>query len=105
MNLQPTLTGPTLQLAPLRGGDRERLDAPRGVLVRDRASALKFWAMENRQVGWAHLQRKFVASMHASSTAGATAALTRASMALTAPNDTSTPRTSRSNWTVLLPLK
>lgn len=31
-----------------------------GVLVSDRATALKFWAMHRRQVCWAHLVRKFV---------------------------------------------
>jgi transposase len=32
-----------------------------GVLVSDRATALKFWAMERRQICWAHLIRKFIA--------------------------------------------
>ena len=32
----------------------------RGILVSDRATALKFWAMGRRQVCWAHLVRKFV---------------------------------------------
>ena len=32
----------------------------RGILVSDRATALKFWAMDRRQVCWAHLVRKFV---------------------------------------------
>lgn len=32
----------------------------RGVLVSDRATALKFWKMRRRQVCWAHLARKFV---------------------------------------------
>ena len=32
----------------------------KGILVSDRASALTFWAMENRQICWAHLIRKFV---------------------------------------------
>lgn len=31
-----------------------------GVLVSDRATALTFWAMERRQICWAHLIRKFV---------------------------------------------
>jgi transposase len=31
-----------------------------GILVSDRATALKFWAMERRQICWAHLLRKFV---------------------------------------------
>jgi transposase len=31
-----------------------------GVLVSDRATALKFWVMKRRQVCWAHLARKFV---------------------------------------------
>jgi transposase len=34
--------------------------ALRGILVSDRAKALNFWAMERRQVCWAHLLRKFV---------------------------------------------
>lgn len=32
----------------------------RGILVSDRATALKFWAMHRRQICWAHLLRKFV---------------------------------------------
>lgn len=32
-----------------------------GILVSDRATALTFWAMERRQVCWAHLLRKFIA--------------------------------------------
>ncbi len=32
----------------------------RGVLVSDRATALKFWDMERRQICWAHLLRKFI---------------------------------------------
>lgn len=32
----------------------------RGILVSDRAAALNFWAMERRQICWAHLLRKFV---------------------------------------------
>ena len=31
-----------------------------GVLVSDRATALKFWAMDRRQICWAHLLRKFI---------------------------------------------
>ena len=34
--------------------------ALRGILVSDRAKALNFWAMERRQICWAHLLRKFV---------------------------------------------
>lgn len=34
--------------------------AQHGILVADRATALTFWAMERRQVCWAHLVRKFV---------------------------------------------
>ena len=33
----------------------------RGILVSDRATALKFWAMNRRQICWAHLVRKFIA--------------------------------------------
>jgi transposase len=32
-----------------------------GILVSDRAKALSFWAMERRQICWAHLLRRFVA--------------------------------------------
>ena len=32
----------------------------RGILVSDRASAINFWAMEDRQICWAHLIRKWV---------------------------------------------
>ena len=32
----------------------------RGILVSDRATALKFWGMKRRQICWAHLVRKFV---------------------------------------------
>jgi transposase len=32
----------------------------KGILVSDRDSSLGFWAMENRQICWAHLLRKFV---------------------------------------------
>ena len=31
-----------------------------GIMVSDRDSALTFWAMERRQICWAHLLRKFV---------------------------------------------
>jgi len=34
--------------------------ALRGILISDRATALNFWAMERRQVCWAHLLRRFV---------------------------------------------
>ncbi|MBN4059259.1 IS66 family transposase [Endomicrobium sp. AH-315-J14] len=34
--------------------------ALRGILVSDRAKALNFWAMERRQVCWAHLIRRFI---------------------------------------------
>ncbi len=45
--------GQAKTLKPLFGGLR-------GILVSDRATALGFWAMERRQVCWAHLLRKFV---------------------------------------------
>jgi transposase len=32
----------------------------RGILVSDRATALNFWAMDRRQICWAHLLRKFI---------------------------------------------
>lgn len=32
-----------------------------GILVSDRATALRFWAMESRQICWAHLLRKAIA--------------------------------------------
>ncbi len=34
--------------------------APSGILVSDRAKELNFWAMERRQICWAHLLRRFV---------------------------------------------
>jgi len=40
--------------------EREILPEQTGILVSDRATALKFWAMHLRQVCWAHLLRKFV---------------------------------------------
>ncbi len=40
--------------------EREVLPERKGVLVSDRATALKFWAMPMRQICWAHLLRKFV---------------------------------------------
>lgn len=40
--------------------ESELLTSTKGVLVSDRASALKFWAMHLRQICWAHLLRKFV---------------------------------------------
>lgn len=48
----------------LANGKKETLEPlfgeARGVLVSDRATALTFWAMERRQICWAHLLRKFV---------------------------------------------
>ena len=43
----------------------------KGILVSDRAAALNFWAMERRQVCWAHLLRKFVAFSERDGPAGA----------------------------------
>jgi transposase len=39
---------------------RPLFGARRGILISDRAAALYFWAMEARQICWAHLLRKFV---------------------------------------------
>ncbi len=36
------------------------LTSLQGILVSDRATALKFWSMHKRQICWAHLLRKFV---------------------------------------------
>jgi len=48
----------------VKNGKRDTLAALfgqlRGILVSDRATALHFWAMERRQICWAHLLRKFV---------------------------------------------
>jgi transposase len=48
----------------VKNGKKETLRALfgelRGILVSDRATALTFWAMERRQICWAHLLRKFV---------------------------------------------
>ncbi len=43
----------------------------RGILVSDRAKALNFWAMERRQICWAHLLRKFVSFSERDGPAGA----------------------------------
>jgi transposase len=40
---------------------RSLLGALRGILITDRGTQFGFWAMERRQVCWAHLIRKFVA--------------------------------------------
>lgn len=48
----------------LKNGSKETLKplygALLGILISDRATALNFWAMERRQICWAHLLRKFV---------------------------------------------
>jgi transposase len=51
-------------LAPLFG-------ALRGILVSDRATAINFWAMERRQICFAHLLRKFVSFSERDGPAGA----------------------------------
>jgi transposase len=55
--------GSRTTLAPLYG-------ALRGILVSDRAAALTFWAMERRQICWAHLLRKFVSFSERAGPAG-----------------------------------
>jgi transposase len=55
--------GSRATLAPLYG-------ALRGILVSDRAAALAFWAMERRQICWAHLLRKFVSFSERAGPAG-----------------------------------
>jgi transposase len=42
-----------------------------GILVSDRGTALKFWAMERRQICWAHLLRKAIAFSERDGPAGA----------------------------------
>jgi transposase len=42
----------------------------RGILVSDRAKALGFWAMDRRQICWAHLLRKFVSFSERAGPAG-----------------------------------
>jgi transposase len=48
----------------LPSGTKQTLEplfgALKGILVSDRATTLTFWAMERRQICWAHLLRKFV---------------------------------------------
>ena len=46
-------------------------DSRDGILVSDRATALTFWAMERRQICWAHLLRKFVSFSQRDGPAGA----------------------------------
>lgn len=55
--------GTRTTLAPLYG-------ALRGILVSDRAAALTFWAMERRQICWAHLLRKYVSFSERAGPAG-----------------------------------
>ena len=43
----------------------------KGILISDRAKALTFWAMERRQVCWAHLIRRFVSFSERDGPAGA----------------------------------
>jgi transposase len=50
---------------------RPLFGARRGILVSDRATALGFWAMERRQVCWAHLLRKFISFSERAGPAGA----------------------------------
>ena len=56
--------GKAVTLAPLFG---RKL----GILVSDRATALNFWAMEKRQVCWAHLLRKAISFSERDGPAGA----------------------------------
>ena len=42
-----------------------------GILVSDRATALNFWAMELRQICWAHLLRKGISFSERAGRAGA----------------------------------
>jgi transposase len=39
---------------------QQLVGAAKGILISDRATAFQFWSVENRQVCWAHLIRKFV---------------------------------------------
>jgi transposase len=39
---------------------KQLFEQMRGILISDRAAALNFWAMDRRQICWAHLLRKFV---------------------------------------------
>lgn len=59
----------------LANGKMETLKAlfseKRGILVSDRATALTFWAMERRQICWAHLLRKFISFSELGGPAGA----------------------------------
>ncbi|HEX4416256.1 MAG TPA: IS66 family transposase [Kofleriaceae bacterium] len=55
--------GSRATLAPLYG-------TLRGILVSDRATALAFWAMERRQICWAHLLRKYVSFSERAGPAG-----------------------------------
>jgi transposase len=56
--------GQAATLSPLFG-------AKLGILVSDRATALKFWAMERRQICWAHLLRKAISFSERDGPAGA----------------------------------
>jgi transposase len=59
---------PNGQKATLR---EELFVRPRGILISDRATALGFWAMTQRQICWAHLLRKFISFSERDGPAGA----------------------------------
>lgn len=54
-----------------KGTLRPLYGALRGILVSDRAKALNFWAMERRQICWAHLLRKYISFSERDGPAGA----------------------------------
>ena len=53
-----------------RAGLRGLFAAVRGILVTDRGTQFGFWAMQDRQICWAHLIRKFAAFAERSGPAG-----------------------------------
>lgn len=53
-----------------RAGLRGLLAAVRGILVTDRGTQFGFWAMEQRQICWAHLIRKFASFAERTGAAG-----------------------------------
>lgn len=50
---------------------RSLIGTLKGILVSDRAKALGFWAMDRRQICWAHLLRKFVSFSERADKSGA----------------------------------
>ena len=76
LSLWVLATAAVTVFAVLDNGRRETLKGElfgrvKGILVSDRATALKFWTMNRRQICWAHLVRKFISFSERDGPAGA----------------------------------